>query len=264
MADIIRFFQAEMDKPGLFSLFHIISLIIILGITIFISVVFKNCKEKTYKRIIFVFWSICIILEIMKQIIKSFVYGPPHHFIYSFYDFPFHMCSTMFYLAPVLIFMKREKHPNLYDSITGYMCFFVLFAGLVVVLYNQVVMSNLIFTNIQTMIHHGAQVVLGVFMVVWNRDRLSLKMFFESLIVLAIFIVLAIIINTILTPYVDGIDMFYLNPLQVSSIPIASDIQANAGFIVYLLVYLIGIFSIGLIFYFIEKGLIKLSTRKSS
>lgn len=264
MGTIVKFLQSEMEKPGLFSLFHIISLLIIIGITILIAIKYKNCSLKTYKRIIFIIWLVCIVFEILKQITRNFIYGPPLTFHYDFYHLPFHLCSTMFYVVPILLFTSKDKHPLLHEAITGYICFFVFFAGMVVCVYNQFVMTNIIFINIQTMIHHGSQVVLGVFMITWNRKNINLKMYFESLIVLGIFIPLAIIINVLIYPISDGIDMFYINPYQISYLPVFDKIQEKAGYVVYLILYMISLSVSGLIMYLLEKGCIKLSYKKKT
>ena len=256
MDKIINSFQGQMERPGLFSLFHIISLVIIIIATIIICYLFKNVNERKYKRIMLIGWIICIVLEVMKQIIKSFHYGNPSYWQYDFYDFPFHICSSIFYIAPIIIFTSRKKHPLLYDAAIGYFCFFLLLGGTTVTLYTDMVYSNLIFTNVQTMIHHGLIVVLGIYSVVWNHKELSFKMFLKSLIVLAILMSMAIIINVVLHPFANGIDMFFINPLEETTLPVVNVIQRDFGYPVYLAGYILVMSSLGFITYVIEKAII--------
>lgn len=260
MESIIHFFQGEMPKPGLFSWFHILFFIAIIVATVLVSYFFRNAEEKVYKRILFIGWITVIILEIMKQIIKPFHYGPPSYWEYNFYDFPFHLCSMIFYLLPILIFVKKEKCPFLIDMINGFMSFFVLLSGLVVCVYTEIVMSNLIFTNIQTLVHHGTQVILGVYIFVWNRKNINIYTYFKSLIAFGVTASIAILINVAFYP--RGIDMFYLNPLQITSLPLVYVVQEKAGFVVYLFGYLIVIFSLGLLVFFIETSIYKLILKK--
>ena len=252
MDRLIHFFQYQVEEPGLFSLFHIVFLVIIVSMTVFISIRFKNCSEKTYKKIILICWIICLIMESIKQIVKSFVYGSPSYFKYSFYDLPFHLCSLIYYIAPVLIFVKREKASFPYDSLSWFMAIFSLFGGVIVILFNSIVMSTLLYTNIQTMIHHGIQVLLGVFIVTWNRKRLNIYSFLKSLVILSVYTILAILINVLITPVSNGIDMFYVNPYEVSVIPVINEIHRNVGFIPYLMVYLLLIILMGFITYMVE------------
>ena len=167
-------------------------------------------------------------------------------------DFPFHLCSTIYYIAPILIFVKRDKHPVLYDTMVGFASFFIFIGGLVVIAMTGFVFSNTLYTNIQSMVHHGCQVMLGIFIVVWNRKYITLKTFLRSLIVLGTYVVLAIIFNVLVSPLCEGIDMFYVNPLNISPLPIIYVIQKKAGFIPYLIVYQLLLISAGFLSFFIE------------
>ena len=158
----------------------------------------------------------------------------------------------IYYIAPILFFINKEKHPFLYDALVGFMGIFVLFGGVIVVLYNEIVMTNLLFINIQTMVHHGIQVILGVFIVTWNRKTFDISTFIKSILILAIYTILAIIVNVILTPIADGIDMFYVNPYEESILPVINQIHTNVGYFAYLVVYLSIIILYGFITYFIE------------
>ena len=240
MGQIINFFQGEMKKPGLFSWFHLVGLIIIIATTILISYFFKDAKEKTYKRVLLIGWIILIIFEIGKQIVKAFNYGSPSTWEYDFYDLPFHVCSMAFYLLPILVFVKREKCPHLIDAITGFLCFTVLLAGIIVCIYTDIVMSTLIYTNVQTLVHHGMQVILGVYIFVWNRKQITIKTYLKSLIVFVALAIVAFIINVSLWP--RKTDMFYLNPYLITSIPLGNVVQEKAGFVVYAIGYTLAIF----------------------
>lgn len=263
MAEFIHYLQGEMETPSLLSFFHIVVIATILLTTVLISVFFKNCKEKTYKRILLIGWVICIVLEIFKQIIKSFHNGNPSYFEYNFYDFPFHLCSMIFYMLPMLIFLNKDKHKNLIEALNGFISFFGLFAGIVVVFVPTFVFSRLIFTNVQSMVHHGTQVVLGVFIFVWNRKEITTKTYLKSLIVLIITMVLAIGVNLLLYPLSkDGIDMFYINPRQYNNLPIFSTIQRECGYFVYLITYIISISAFGFLTFLTEKGINRLIEKK--
>ena len=252
MGEFIHLLQKQMEVPGLFSLFHIIWILIILLVTIIISYRFKNCSYKTYKIIMAICFFICLVMEIFKQLVLSYNYGSPSYFHYDFYNLPFHLCSTIYYIVPILLLINKDKHKALNESLTGFMCFFVLFGGLIVVLYNSIVMSERMYTNIQTMVHHGIQVILGVFMFVWNRKEISIKTFYKSLIILGIFTILAIVVNISLFKKSGGIDMFYVNPYEVSVIPVINTIHEKAGFIPYLIVYLFFVVFLGFLTYLIE------------
>ena len=262
MDKIINFFQGEMNKPGIFSWFHFFGLVLIVSATILVSYYFKDVKEKTYKRILLVGWIILIVVEIGKQIVKAFHYGPPSYWEYNFYDLPFHVCSMCFYLLPILIFVKKEKCPHLIDAVNGFLCFTVLLAGIIVCCYTDIVMSRLIYTNVQTLIHHGMQVVLGVYIFVWNRKNITIKTYLKSLIVFVVLAAIALVINVSLWP--RETDMFYLNPYKITAIPLGNLVQEKAGFAVYAIGYTLAVFLGSLVVYFVETSIYKLVLKRKS
>ena len=252
MIDFLHFFQYQVEKPVMFGAFHLVCVALTIIAAVAVSAGFKNCSDKTYRRVIFVCWLICLILEIIKQPVKSLYRGEEPYFKYSFYDLPFHLCSTIYYIAPVLFLMKREKHPAVYDAFCWFCGIFVLLGGIIVVLYNDIVMSETLFFNLQSMAHHGIQVVLGVFIVVRNRGKFNINSYLKALAVLGVYTVLAIAVNVILTPVADGIDMFYVNPYEVSVLPLINEVHRSAGFIPYLAVYLTIVALGGFVVYAVE------------
>ncbi len=182
MNEFLHFLQAEMDEPGLFSWFHLIMLIPIIAVAVLAPLFFKDAKEKTYKRILLITWIVLIVLEIFKQMLKSFHYGDPSYWEYSIRDFPFSICSMVYYFVPIILFINKEKHPKIVDAAVGYLSFILLTIGIVVCVYTKMVTSRLIFINFQTFIHHGALIMLGVYTYVWNRKNITIKTFYRTLI----------------------------------------------------------------------------------
>ena len=260
MEQVIHFLQKQMEKPAIFSWFHLFAFISIAAVTFLLSFFFHDAKEKTYKRILFIFWISLLVLEVIKQILRSFHYGSPSYWEFSSGDFPFHICSMLYYLIPIILFVNKEKHPKIIDAIVGYLSFVSLFSGLAVCIYTDMVMSSLMFTNVQSLVHHGSQVALGVFIFVWNRKDVTIKTTYRSLIAFGITAVIAIIINVIIHPLY--INMFFINPLRLTNLPIFYIIQEKAGFFVYLIVYLIGIVLITYLIYFIEISIYKLTLKR--
>jgi len=256
MDKVIHFLQGQMEKPGIFSWFHLFAFITTIIVTFLVSFFFHDAKEKIYKRILLIWWIILLILEVIKQLVRNFHYGNPSYWEFSSGDFPFHICSMLYYLLPIIIFVNKEKHPKIVDAVVGYLAFISLFSGLAVCIYTNMVMSNLIFTNVQSLIHHGSQVAIGVFVFVWNRKTISLKTVYRSLILFAITAAIAIVINLIIHPLY--INMFFINPLRLSNLPVFYLIQEKAGFFPYFVVYLIGITLIFYLMYFVEIGIYKL------
>ena len=255
MENLLHFLQGRMEEPEVISWFHLIALIPIVALAILIPLFFKNSKEKTYKRILFIFWVVLIILEIFKQLVKSYHYGDPSYWEYSVRDFPFSICSMPYYFIPIILFVNKEKHPKIVDAATGYLCLITLAAGFVVCIYPKMATSTLIYINIQTFIHHGSQVILGIFIFVWNRKNIAIKTFYRSLIAFAITAVIAILINVAFYPHF--INMFFINPTRITNLPIGNIVQEKAGYPVYLIGFLSLIALLTFLTYLIETSIYK-------
>ena len=251
-----------MEEPGIISWFHFIALIPIIAASILIPFFFKDAKEKTYKTILLITWIVLTNLEIFKQLVKAYHYGEPSYWEYSIRDFPFSICSMVYYFVPIILFVNKEKHPKIVDAAIGYLCFITLTMGIVVCVYTKMATSTLIYINIQTFIHHGSQIVLGVFIYVWNRKSITIKTFYRSLIAFAITAVIAILINVIFYPHF--INMFFINPTRITNLPIGNVVQEKAGYPVYLIGFLSLIALMTFLTYLVETSIYKAVTKKSS
>ena len=260
MEELLHFLQGRMEEPEVISWFHLFAIIPIIALAIIIPYFFRDCKEKTYKRIIFIFWVVLIILEVFKELIKSFHYGSPSYWKYSIRDFPFSICSMIYYFTPIILFVDKQKHPKIVDAAIGYMCFILLTMGIVVCSYTKMATSTLIYINIQTFIHHGSQIILGVFVYVWNRKIITIKTFYRSLIAFGITAVIAILINVAFYPHF--INMFFINPTRITNLPIGSIVQEKAGYPLYLIGFLSLIALVTFLTYLVETTIYKKVSHK--
>ena len=120
MDEFLHLLQGEMEKPGIFSWLHLIAFILIIAATFLVSFYCRDVSEKVYKRILLFTWITLIVLEIIKQVLKSFHYGSPSYWEFPSGDFPFHICSMNYYFLPIIIFIDKEKHPKIVDAAIGY------------------------------------------------------------------------------------------------------------------------------------------------
>ena len=165
----LRFISKEMQRPTNYGWFHLLFLGLVIGFTVLICMLYKNCREKTFRRIILIGWILIFLFELYKQIVFS--YSESNNLAvwdYQWYAFPYQMCSSTLYLLPIVIFVKDYK---LRDAVISYLSIFVLFAGICVMIYPNDVFVNMIGINLQTMIHHGLQVIFGIFFIVYNRKK---------------------------------------------------------------------------------------------
>ncbi|MBQ9457892.1 MAG: YwaF family protein [Bacilli bacterium] len=262
MEEFLHFLQGEMEKPGLVSWFHFGALILIIASSILIPWRFRNAGEKTYKRILLGCWLTLLVLEAGKQILLAFHYGSPSYWEYSYRDFPFSICSMIYYFAPIILFMNHQKHPKIVDAAVGYLCFISLVGGLLVCVYSDMVTSRLIYINIQTFLQHGSQVVIGVLIFIWKRKTITIKTFYRSMIAFLITVVIAIAINLSFQPHF--INMFFINPMIITNLPVGNIIQEKAGYPVYLLCFLLAMALVAFLAYFTETSISKAIEKKKA
>ena len=260
MGDFIHILQGTMVEPEVISWYHFFVLIPIIAGAILIPLFFKDASEKTYKRILFIFWIVLIVLEVFKQLIKAYHYEEPSYWEQSYRDFPFQMCSMIYYFVPIILFVNKEKHPRIVDAAIGYMSFICLMTGTVVCVYTKMATSSLIYINIQTFIHHGSLIVLGVFIFVWNRKSITIKTFYRCLIAFAITVIIAILINLAYQPHF--INMFFINPMIITNLPIGNVVQEKAGYPVFLIGFLSLIVLMIFLTYLVETSIYKAVSKR--
>ena len=261
MEEFLHLLVTEMEEPGVISWWHFIALIPIITAAILVPYFFKNSSEKVYKRILLISWIVLLVLEVFKQIVKSYHYGNPSYWEYSYRDFPFSICSMIYYFTPIIIFVNKEKHPKIVDAAIGYLSFIGVMAGAVVLSYTEMATSTFVYINIQTFIHHGTQLVLGIFIFVWNRKTVTIKTFYRSMIAFVITVAIAIIINISFHPHF--INVFFINPMITTNLPIGNVVQEKAGYPVFLIGFLSLISVLSFLTYFIETSIYKAVLKKN-
>lgn len=137
-----------------------------------------------------------LVLEIYKQLIYSVSeVGGSAVWDYQWYAFPYQLCSTPLYLLPFVAFMKEGKTR---DSIMSFLSTFAMFGGLAVFIYPNDVFISTIGINIQTMVHHGLQIVLGIYFMVYNRKKLNWMYFLRGVYVFGAMLGIAMLLNIVL------------------------------------------------------------------
>lgn len=252
-------------KPLPYGAFHLASLLILVLFTAFLIIRFRRASDKTLRRILLTAWLVMLIMEVYKQLCLTLKCpdGVTASWQYQWYIFPFQFCSTPLYALPLAIFLPEGRVRR---AVMTFLSTFSLFAGLVVMVYPNDVFTTLIGVNVQTMLHHGLQVALGVFLAVYDHRRAGRRHFVWSLFVFYAFAAVAMAINLgayHLLGIRDVLNMFFISPYFDCTLPILSNIYKAAPYPVFLLVYLVGFAAVSGIVYAAERGLTALITRAS-
>ncbi|MBQ8689683.1 MAG: YwaF family protein [Clostridia bacterium] len=257
-----------MTTPTSYGWFHLMFCVIVVAVTVLMCVFFRDCSERTFKRIALICWIIFVVLEVYKQLNYGFSYEDGvFTWDYQWYAFPYQLCSTPLYALPFVAFLPSGK---LHEAIVVYMSVFSFFGGLAVFFYPEQVFISTIGINIQTMVHHGMQIVLAVFFTVHRRDRLSFRHYLPSIPVFVVFLLIAFIANVAVYHVFAavGIDetfnMFYIGPYFECTLPILSTIYPLVPYPVFFILYSFGFVLISLILYYAQYGIIKLVRKKTN
>lgn len=263
---VLYFLEGEMERPTNYGWFHLLFVGIVILSTILLCLKFKDCDDKVFRRIALICWVVIVVLEIYKQVIYTFEYdGAVVAWDYQWYAFPYQFCSTPLFVLPFVAFLKDGKFR---DAFVAYMAFFSLFGGIAVFFYPNDVFISTIGINIQTMIHHGSQIVLGIFFIVHSRRKINFKFHLKSVPVFASLVAIAIIMNecgfSILTSkgMDDTFNMFYISRHFECTLPILSGIYEAVPYLVFSLIYILGFAVISLIIFALSKLIVSLVERK--
>lgn len=255
--------QRTMETPTNYGIFHICSIILVIIATITVCLLLKNKNEKLVRRFLFISWILILLLEIYKQLIFSFDYtNDIVTWDFQWYAFPFQFCSLQLYLLPFVVFLKEGK---IRDAIITFLAIFSFFGGLAVYAYPNDVFISTIGINIQTMIHHGLQILLGIFFIVRYRDKLNIKNFLYSIIVFIVCIIVAIILNLIVPTFTDEtFNMFFISPKFECTLPILNLIYQKVPYAIFLLLYLVGFSFVAYLIFLLISAINKLTLKRKS
>lgn len=235
---ILYFLQGEMTRPISYGWFHIMFLIIIALVTIFLCLKYKNADSKKVKKIILFFSLLSILLEIYKQLIFSFNYqNGIVSWKYQWYAFPYQFCSTPMYVGLLAFFAKNKKTEN---ALISFLASYGLIAGILTMAYPESMFVRTIGINIQTMIHHGSMLALGLYLYINKKFESNYKSIIGASVVFSILVLIALTIDvsTYYTGLDNGLEMFYISPFHTSTLPILCNIYPKVPYIVFLLLYL--------------------------
>lgn len=271
MEFLIKFLSllsAEMTEPHSYGWFHFMFVAIMIGLTVFLCIKFRDASDKAFRRIVLICWIVMVVLEVYKQFEFSYdiVFDEALNktvveWDYRWNAFPYQLCSTPLYVLPFIAFMKDNKFR---EYLVAYISTFSLFGGLATFCYPEDVFIETIGINIQTMTHHGLQIVLGVFCIVYFRKRFNIKYYLKSLPVFGVLVSVALISNEIfyaIFKNAEDFNMFYISRHYNCSLPLLDIIDKALPYIPFLLLYVFGFMIISAIIFFVAKGIIILVNR---
>ena len=239
-----------MPTPKPYGIFHICFVIISALVCFLLCRFYRNPSERTVKKILLVYSLICIGLEIYKQI--SFSFNVTDGIIiadYQWYAFPFQFCSTPMFVALFAALIPSDK---LYRACIAFLSTFGVIAGVLVMAMPDTVFIDTIGINIQTMVHHGSQITIGLFLMIRCKACEKLGATLGGIGVFLTAIAVALILNCTMIhviPEGETFNMFFISPYFPSTLPVYSTIQTQVPYPVFLFLYIFPYVTVALLIY---------------
>ena len=254
---LLALLSGEVNLPTSYGWYHLLCLAITIGLCVLVVLKAKNISDKKFNLIIGITAGTLLLLEIYKQLIYSYD-SSADSWGYRWHAFPFQFCSTPMY---VLLLASLLKNGKVKDSLCAFMATYGFFAGLAVMIYPGDVFSYYFGINVQTMVHHGMMVVIGVFMYVTGRVKLSHKTILKALPVFASLVAIALTANVLYEYFGDPnqtFNMFFISPYYPCTLPVLSLFYGKMPYVLFLALYLFGFTAAGYVMSLLAMGVNKL------
>lgn len=237
---VVNWLRGTMEVPTGYGWFHFMWVGIVIIIIALLCIFGRKLDDKKARIVLGVFWGMMVLFEIYKQIVFAFNYdGTKVSWDYAWYAFPFQFCSTPMYVLPFAIFLKDGKIRN--GALT-YLATYSLFAGICVFCYPNDVFTDLIGINIQTMFHHGSQIIVGVYVAVRYSENVNIKSYLYSICYFVGLSAVAFIFNVTIGKALTNhtFNLFFIGPIHPSTLPVLSGIYPKVPYVIFLIIYVFG------------------------
>lgn len=244
-----------MKRPKAFGWYHILWLIWVLITIIFLYKKRKCFQEKQLKFILGIYGIVALILEILKQLIWSFNYS--NNIViwdYTWYAFPFQLCTTPIYVSIICLFLKKNK---LRDKLLSYIAYITILGSISTMLMPDSCFVSDILVNIHTMYLHLGSFILSIYLLITKEVEIKKEKLIGAIQVFLVFVLIADLLNISIynLNILNGetFNMFYISPYFISTLPVFNIIWEHVPYIIYLIIYIITIILGSLIIYNISK-----------
>jgi hypothetical protein len=133
------------------------------------------------------------------------------------------------------------KQGKVHRSLCAYLATYSVFAGTCVMFYPNSVFVNTVGINIQTMICHGAMVVIGGYLLGSGYVKMEAKTVLRAMPVFACAVATAAGMNELAhAAGIEGFSMFFISPYETCMLPVYSLVHNAVPFPVNLCIYVLG------------------------
>lgn len=237
MQYILSILDLQGKLPVPYGPYHIFCLVLTAILTAVAIHYGRRHGEKQIHLVLLLTSLLVVGLEIYKQINFTFGDGSSAP-AFQWYAFPFQFCSTPMYVG---LLAALTKHGKVHRALCAYLATYSVFAGTCVMFYPNSVFVHTVGINIQTMICHGAMVVIGGYLLGSGYVKLHWKTVLNAMPVFACAVVIAAGMNELAhAAGIEGFNMFFISPYEACTLPVYSLVHNAVPFPVNLCIYVLG------------------------
>ena len=219
--------------PQAYGTFHLLFTIIGLGLAVLFAFLLRKSSKKTYNIILFCVGIFLLLAEIYKLTFRYFITYDQNISSWMWLV-PFQLCSVPMYLALIIPFLKEGKVKT---SLYTFMATFTLTTSLITFVEPSGFMHPEITLTVHAFVWHTLIFFLGLYTMLNKQVGKHKKEFVAAIMVFLVTVGIATILNVSLNN-IGPLNMFYVNPFQVTPIIVFKTIQQNFGYALTAVLYL--------------------------
>ena len=241
---LVSIVSIEVEEPAAFGGFHFIFIFSVVILSVLLSRFIYRSSPRTLRRVLLFSFFVMLSLEVLKEVGLSFVRVDGELvFDYPFGMLPFQLCSTPLYVLPLLALLPDGR---VRDGAAAYTMTYALIGGVAVYLFPSTVFTSSVALNIQTMVHHGLQIVTGVLTASCFRRRIDRRLFLLGAAFFTVAYAIANLLNTVGYSLLvalgaiaegDGFNMFFVSPRTDQPTPMLAGVFKSLPPILLILGY---------------------------
>ena len=228
---IVDIVSIEMEEPIAYGGFHIVCIFCVVILSLSLSRLLLSSSPRTFRLVIACSLFVMLAFEVIKEVGLSFVcVGGELAVDYPWGMLPFQLCSTPLYVLPLLAFLPCGR---VRDGAAAYTMTYALIGGMAVYLFPATVFSTGLVVTLQTMVHHGLQIVTGVCTAAYYRHCIDRRFFLSGAVVFTVAYAIANFLNTVGYSLLvsvgaiaegDGFNMFFVSPRADQPTPLLAEL----------------------------------------
>ena len=214
--------------PGMFSWFHILSLVLMVLFTVAVCKLFATKhSESMDRKVVGVFAVLLVLGEVFKQLFWFEYYG-----YYRWEIFPFQFCSVPIYVSVFATLVPSER---IREVCYRFLAFFGIIGGIAVMAVPSAVLyTYFVPISIHSMVWHSVLIAMGVYLIVSRRYGRKLQELLTPFYMYLGCIILALVGNVLVYKLHlgtdacqpgDNLSMFYLSPYYPTQFPLLGVVQ---------------------------------------